>query len=81
MLARIAGIVGLSLLAGAPGQAAPAPAGGRPLLESANIESVQRPRPRRIRIYHHHFGSPWRDPWIWRLQYEIRGADVPGRGW
>jgi hypothetical protein len=51
------------------------------LLESANIESVQRPRPRRIRIYHHHFGSPWRDPWIWRLQYEIRGADVPGRGW
>ena len=81
MVTRLAWIVGLSLLAGAPGQAAPAPPGVRLLLESANIQSVQRPRPRRVYTYHYPFGSPWRDPWIWRLHYQMRGADFPGRAW
>jgi len=65
-----AAMMGAALLAAGSGQAAPGPAGDRPILESANIHSVQQPHRQRAR----HHADPWRGFWLWRLRYDLDGA-------
>lgn len=73
MREKIACIVGSILLAAPCAQAAPAPAGNRPLLESANVRNVQLSRPK---CACHETGS-WRDPLFWQLRHQWRGGDAP----
>lgn len=68
-------IVGSALLATCA-QAAPAPAGNRPLLESANVHNVQLPHARCAC----HYTGLWRRPLFWQLRHQWRGG-APDRAW
>jgi hypothetical protein len=77
MRVEIACIVGTVLLAAPCAQAAPAPVGNRPLLESANVRNVQLPRSKCAC----HYTQVWRSPLFWQLRHQWRGGEAPEHAW
>jgi hypothetical protein len=73
MRVKVTYIIGLVLLTAPFAQAAPAPAGNRPLLESANVRNVQLPRRKCACDYM----RVWRSPLFWQLRHQWRGGDAP----